>query len=128
MDKKDLHITDHDHAFAIGKTNNIPTSRAGVEAHPECIVDANNIASNISGSGSKHFFTGRIQCSMETRFHHATFVVGTYDRPVEKIKPSIMNYTEKKVTEENYWASLHGHYEWLFKYHFKKDYFIEGSS
>ncbi|EQD45484.1 FAD-dependent pyridine nucleotide-disulfide oxidoreductase, partial [mine drainage metagenome] len=115
VDKLDLHITDHDFAFAIGDTNNIPTSKAGVEAHLEGIVVANNIAMNITGKGTKHLFTGRTQCSMETGFHDATFVVGTYDRPVEKIKPSKINYAEKKVMEHIYWGSLHGHYEWLFK-------------
>jgi sulfide:quinone oxidoreductase len=128
VDKRDLHITDHDYAFAIGDTNNIPTSKAGVEAHLEGIVVANNLTMNVTGEGAKHFFTGRTQCSMETGFHRATFVVGTYDRPVERIKPSVTNYAEKKVMEEIYWASLHGHYEWLFKYHFKKDYFAESPS
>ena len=84
---------------------------------------ANNIAAEITGTEQKIKFTGRTQCSMETGFHKATFVVGTYDRPVEKIEPSTMNYMEKKVMEKIYWGSLHGHYEWLFKYHFKKDYF-----
>ncbi len=60
---------------------------------------------------------------METGFHKATFVVGTLDKPVEKIEPSRMNYLEKKVMEEIYWGSLDMLYEWLSKYHFKEDYF-----
>ncbi len=123
VDKKDLHITTYDNGFAIGDTTNIPISKAGVEAHLEGIVVANNIAAEITGTEQKIKFTGRTQCSMETGFHKATFVVGTYDRPVEKIEPSTMNYMEKKAMEKIYWGSLHGHYEWLFKYHFKKDYF-----
>ena len=125
VDKKDLHITTYDNGFAIGDTTNIPISKAGVEAHLEGIVVANNIVGEITGTEQKYKFTGRTQCSMETGFHKATFVVGTYDRPVEKIEPSTMNYMEKKVMEKIYWGSLHGHYEWLFKYHFKKDYFEE---
>ena len=125
VDKKDLHITTYDNGFAIGDTTNIPISKAGVEAHLGGIVVANNIVGEITGTGQKYKFTGRTQCSMETGFHKATFVVGTYDRPVEKIEPSTMNYMEKKVMEKIYWGSLHGHYEWLFKYHFKKDYFEE---
>ena len=123
VDKKDLHITTYDNGFAIGDTTNIPISKAGVEAHLEGMVVANNITAEITGTEQKIKFTGRTQCSMETGFHKATFVVGTYDRPVEKIEPSTMNYMEKKVMEKIYWGSLHGHYEWLFKYHFKKDYF-----
>ena len=60
---------------------------------------------------------------METGWHQATFVIGTYDTPVQEIKPSMKNYMEKKVMEKIYWSSLGGHYEWLFKYHFKNDYF-----
>ena len=123
VDRKDLHITTYDNAFAIGDTTDIPTSKAGVEAHLEGIVVASNIIGDIHGTGKNYKFTGRTQCSMETGFHKATFVVGTYDKPVEKIEPSRMNYLEKKVMEEIYWGSLRGHYEWLFKYHFKEDYF-----
>ncbi|MCL4323001.1 MAG: NAD(P)/FAD-dependent oxidoreductase [Candidatus Thermoplasmatota archaeon] len=123
VDKKDMHITTYDNGFAIGDTTNIPISKAGVEAHLEGIVVANNITGDINGTGRAYKFTGRTQCSMETGFHKATFVVGTYDRPVEKIQPSTMNYMEKKVMEKIYWSSLHGHYEWLFKHHFKEDYF-----
>lgn len=122
-DKRNLHITYYDYGFAIGDTTNIPISKAGVEAHLEGIVVANNIISEIQGTGKRYKFTGRTQCSMETGFHKATFVVGTYDTPVQKIPPSTFNYMEKKVMEKIYWESLHGQYEWLFKYHFKKDYF-----
>ncbi len=122
-DKRNLHITDYDYGFAIGDTTNIPISKAGVEAHLEGIVVANNIISEIQGTGKRYKFTGRTQCSMETGFHKATFVVGTYDTPVQKIPTSRFNYMEKKVMEKIYWESLHGQYEWLFKYHFKKDYF-----
>ncbi|EQB68340.1 MAG: FAD-dependent pyridine nucleotide-disulfide oxidoreductase, partial [Thermoplasmatales archaeon Gpl] len=78
-DKRNLHITDYDYGFAIGDTTNIPISKAGVEAHLEGIVVANNIISEIQGTGKRYKFTGRTQCSMETGFHKATFVVGTYD-------------------------------------------------
>ncbi len=122
-DKRNLHITDYDYGFAIGDTTNIPISKAGVEAHLEGIVVANNIIAEIKGTEKRYKFTGRTQCSMETGFHKATFVVGTYDTPVQKITPSTFNYMEKKMMEKIYWGSLHGHYEWLFKYHFKKDYF-----
>ncbi|MCL4348015.1 MAG: FAD-dependent oxidoreductase, partial [Candidatus Thermoplasmatota archaeon] len=104
VDKKDLHITTYDNGFAIGDTTNIPISKAGVEAHLEGVVVANNIAAEITGTEQKIKFTGRTQCSMETGFHKATFVVGTYDRPVEKIEPSTMNYMEKKVMEKIYWG------------------------
>ncbi|MCL4350525.1 MAG: NAD(P)/FAD-dependent oxidoreductase [Candidatus Thermoplasmatota archaeon] len=126
-DKKNLHITKYDNAFAIGDTTNIPISKAGVEAHLEGVVVANNIASEIAGTAEKYEFTGRTQCSMVTGYHQATFVIGTYDTPVQEIPPSTKNFMEKKVMEMIYWSSLRGNYEWLFKYHFKNDYFAVGS-
>ncbi len=121
-DKRDLHIKDYDYAFSLGDNTNIPISKAGVEAHLQGIVVAENIASELSGSSERCLFTGRTQCSMETGRHQATFVIGTYERGVDRIKPSTMNYMEKKFMERIYWASLKGGYEWLFKYHFGDDY------
>lgn len=122
-DKYDLHVTDHDYAFAIGDATNLPISKAGVEAHLEAIVVANNIVSEMNGSSDRYEFTGRLQCSMETGFHQATFVVGTYDKPIERIQPSFYNYMQKKLMERIYWASLKGGYEWLFRWHFGEDYY-----
>ena len=64
---------------------------------------------------------------MVTGYHQATFVIGTYNTPVQEIPPSTKNFMEKKVMEMIYWSSLRGNYEWLFKYHFKNDYFAVGS-
>lgn len=122
-DKRDMHIKDYDYAFSIGDNTNIPISKAGVEAHLQAIVVANNIIEDLIGGADKYLFTGRMQCSMETGYHQATFVVGTYDRPVEKKYPSTLNYLEKKFMERIYWASLKGGYEWLFEMHFGNDYY-----
>lgn len=122
-DKQDLHIKDYDYAFAIGDATNIPISKAGVEAHLEAIVVANNMISKIKGYPDNYEFTGRLQCSMETGYHQATFVIGTYDKPIKKIQPSFYNYIQKKLMERIYWASMKGGYEWLFKRHFGEDYY-----
>lgn len=122
-DKIDLHIKNYDYAFAIGDTTNIPISKAGVEAHLQAIVVANNLISEIKGLGDRYAFTGRLQCSMETGYHQATFVIGTYDRPIEKIYPSTYNYIQKKLMERIYWSSLRGGFEWMFKMHFGADYY-----
>lgn len=121
-DKRDMHIKDYDNAFAIGDNTNIPISKAGVEAHLQAIVVANNIVEDLRGGADRYLFTGRMQCSLETGYHKATFVIGTYDRGVEKKFPSTVNYLEKKFMERIYWASLKGGYEWLFKWHFGDDY------
>ncbi|MEM0159112.1 MAG: FAD/NAD(P)-binding oxidoreductase, partial [Thermoplasmataceae archaeon] len=122
-DKWDLHIKDYDYAFAIGDGTNLPISKAGVEAHLEAVVVSGNIINSISGTSDRYLFTGRLQCSMETGYRQATFVIGTYEKPVEKIYPSFKNYMEKKFMERIYWASLVGKYEWLFKWHFGEDYY-----
>lgn len=126
-DKHDLHIGDFDYAFSIGDNTNIPISKAGVEAHLEGITVAENISSELSGTSERYSFTGRTHCSMETGRHQATFVIGTYDRGVDKVFPSTINYIEKKFMARIYWASLQGGYEWLFKYTFGKDYIHEVS-
>ncbi len=122
-DKTDLHIKDYDYAFAVGDATNIPISKAGVEAHLESVVVANNMISEYVGSGERYEFTGRLQCSMETGFHQATFVIGTYEKPVRKIEPSFYNYLQKKFMEQIYWSSLKGGFEWVFKRHFGEDYY-----
>lgn len=122
-DKRDMHIKDYDYAFAIGDNTNIPTSKAGVEAHLQAIAVANNIMEDLRGGIDKYLFTGRTQCSMETGYGKATFVIGTYAKPVEKITPSRMNYIEKRFMERIYWSSLMGGYEWLFRSHFGEDYY-----
>lgn len=122
-DKTDLHIKDYKYAFAVGDATNIPISKAGVEAHLESVVVANNMISEFRGLGERYEFTGRLQCSMETGFHQATFVIGTYEKPVRKIEPSFMNYLQKKFMEQVYWSSLKGGFEWLFKWHFGEDYY-----
>lgn len=122
-DKHDLHVKDYDYAFAIGDATDIPISKAGVEAHLEAIVVANNMISGMRGNLDSYEFTGRLQCSMETGFHQATFVIGTYEKPIRKIQPSFYNYIQKKLMERIYWASLKGGYEWLFKRHFGEDYY-----
>lgn len=122
-DKYDLHVADYENAFAIGDATDLPISKAGVEAHLEAEVVAKNMISQMQGTGERYEFTGRLQCSMETGYHQATFVIGTYDRPIEKIQPSLYNYFQKKLMERIYWASLKGGYEWLFKWHFGEDYY-----
>lgn len=122
-DKYDLHVTGHDYAFAIGDATNLPISKAGVEAHLQAIVVAKNMMAEMQGSSEKYEFTGRLQCSMETGYHQATFVIGTYDKPIERIQPSFYNYLQKRLMERIYWASLKGGYEWLFRHHFGEDYY-----
>ncbi len=122
-DKRDLHINGYDYAFAIGDVTNIAISKAGVEAHLEGIVVANNIISEVKGSHTRYLFTGRTHCSMETGYRQATFVIGTYTRGVKRLKPTMFRYLQKKFMEKIYWASLMGRFERVFKLYFGKDYY-----
>ncbi len=122
-DKRDMHVIGHDDAFAIGDATNIPISKAGVEAHLQGIIVAENMASEMYGTGESFLFTGRTHCSMETGYHQATFVVGTYEKPVKPLIPTTMRYLEKKFMERIYWSSLKGGYERLFKLYFGEDYY-----
>lgn len=122
-DKLDMHVKGYDYAFAIGDATDIPISKSGVEAHLEAVVVSGNMASEMRGISDRYEFTGRLQCSMETGFRQATFVIGTYDKPVRRIRPSFYNYIQKKFMERIYWSSLLGDYEWLFRRHFGEDYY-----
>ena len=121
-DKTDLHISKYENAFAIGDVTNIPISKAGVEAHLEGIVVGENIVSDITGNNVKALFTGRTQCSMETGYGKATFVIGTYTKPVLKLPPSKDKYIMKKMMEAMYWDALMGRTEAIFKAYFGDDY------
>ncbi len=120
--KTDLHISTYENAFAIGDVTNIPISKAGVEAHLEGIVVGENIVSDITGNNVKALFTGRTQCSMETGYGKATFVIGTYTKPVLKLSPSKDKYIMKKMMEAMYWDALMGRTEAIFKAYFGDDY------
>jgi sulfide:quinone oxidoreductase len=121
-DKIDLHISTYENAFAIGDVTNIPISKAGVEAHLQGIVVAENIRNDIVGSGVKALFTGRTQCSMETGYGKATFVIGTYAKPVLRLAPSKDKYLMKKMMEAMYWDAILGRTESIFKAYFGDDY------
>ncbi|MEM0157407.1 MAG: FAD/NAD(P)-binding oxidoreductase [Thermoplasmataceae archaeon] len=121
-DKRDLHISDHSNAFAIGDVTNIPISKAGVEAHLEAEVVVENIANNIENINEKAIFTGRTQCSMETGYEKATFVIGTYSKPVLKLRPTHERYMMKKMMEAMYWEAIKGNMEFVFKPYFGEDY------
>ncbi len=86
------------------------------------IVVAENIRNDIVGSGVKAHFTGRTQCSMETGYGKATFVIGTYTKPVLKLAPSKDKYLMKKMMKAMYWDAILGRTESIFKAYFGEDY------
>ncbi|MDE2003063.1 MAG: NAD(P)/FAD-dependent oxidoreductase [Betaproteobacteria bacterium] len=99
--------------FAIGDVAGImlssigkPLPKAGVFAHNEAEVVANNIALAITGKGAKHSFTGEGECFIETGDRRAAFGSGNfYAEPAPDVKlkePSVMLHVGK-VAYEKYW-------------------------
>ncbi len=113
-DKLTLQINGYDDAFCIGDATNIPTSKSAVTAHLEAKV----VSKRLQGIDVK--FDGRTNCPMETGYRKGTFVIGSYDAPVVKLKPSTANYLMKKGMAMMAWPALKGKMDWLFNYYFSR--------
>ncbi len=72
-------------AYAIGDATNIPTSKAGIEAHLESQVVARRL------SGRAALFDGRTNCPVDLADGRGTFVIGSYTAPVVKRRPDYMS-------------------------------------
>jgi sulfide:quinone oxidoreductase len=125
-DKGTMRIVGYEDAYAIGDATNIPVSKTGVTAHLQAIVAVENIISSIRRSGRLFKYNGRINCPFEMGSGQASFVVGTYEKPVRQIQPSRIRYLMKKMFARFYWRTLSGSWDWLLKAYFGKTYTIEG--
>jgi sulfide:quinone oxidoreductase len=103
-DKHTLQVAGFDSAFAIGDATNIPTSKAGVEAH----LEAQIVAKRLDGADAT--FDGRTHCSMDLGDGRGTFVIGSFDAPVVKLRPNRLYHLMKLMFGWSYWLSLNG---WL---------------
>ena len=124
-DKNTMKITGYENAYAIGDTTNIPVSKTGVTAHLEAIVAANNVVSSIRGTRKLYKYNGRINCPFEMDSGKASFVVGSYEKPVRQIQPSRIRYAMKKAFARFYWRTLSGRWDWLLKAYFGRTYQTE---
>jgi sulfide:quinone oxidoreductase len=104
-DKETLHVKGFNSAFAIGDATNIPTSKAGVEAHLEAQV----VARQLSGRPAK--FDGRTNCPMDLADGRGTFVIGSYTAPVVKMRPSRIYHLMKMMFGWSYWMTLSGWFD-----------------
>jgi sulfide:quinone oxidoreductase len=125
-DKGTMRIVGYEDAYAIGDATNIPVSKTGVTAHLQAIVAVENIISSIRRSGRLFKYNGRINCPFEMGSGQASFVVGTYEKPVRQIQPSRIRYLMKKMFARFYWRTLSGSWDWLLMAYFGKTYTIEG--
>lgn len=104
--------TNYENVFAIGDVTTItlasgkPLPKAGVFAHSEAKVVAENIASEIHGSPINKEYNGHASCFLEIGFGKAGFAEGNfYAEPVPAIelrRPSRM-WRWGKVLFEKYW-------------------------
>lgn len=99
--------------FALGDVTGImlssigkPLPKAGVFAHNEAEVVANNVALAITGKGAEQRFTGEGECFIETGDRRAAFGSGNfYADPAPDVRlkePSVMLHVGK-VAYEKYW-------------------------
>lgn len=112
VDKETLRVKGFDSAFSIGDAANLPTSKAGVGAHLEAQVVARQLA------GRRAIFDGRTNCPMDLGDGRGTFVIGSYDAPVVKIRPSRLNHLMKIMMGWFYWISLSGILDPMFDLYF----------
>ena len=112
-DKLSLRVKGTDTAFAIGDATNLPTSKAGVGAHLEAKVVAKTLA------GIPASFNGRTHCPFDMGYGRGTFVIGSYQAPVRKYRPTRLKHLMKMMFERIYWLSLRGLLEPVFDVYFR---------
>lgn len=113
-----LQVKGQENACAIGDATDIPVSKTGVTAHLEATVAAGNIIFSIKGEGEVHKYTGRINCPLGMGSGTASFVIGTNDKPVKEVQPTVIRYAMKRVFAYLYWRRLSGNWDWLLNTHF----------
>ena len=127
-DKQTMKIVGYENEYAIGDATNIPVSKTGVTAHLEAIVAVKNIVASVGSRKELYKYTGRINCPFEMGSGTASFVVGSYDKPVKEIHPNRLRYLMKKAFASFYWQTLSGNWDWLLNIYFgetcKKEEFI----
>jgi sulfide:quinone oxidoreductase len=111
-DKQTLQVKGFDSVFAIGDGTNIPTSKAGVEAHLEAKVVANRLG------GGTATFDGRTNCPVDLADGRGVFVIGSFTAPVMKYRPSRFSHLMKAMMGRFYWLSLRGIFDPIFDLYF----------
>lgn len=111
-DQRTLRVKGVEDAFAIGDGTNLPTSKAGVGAHLEAKVVADALM------GHPATFAGRTHCPFDVGYGQGTFVIGSYDAPVVKYRPTRLKRLMKMGFEKIYWISLRGTLEPVFTAYF----------
>ncbi|MEM4395267.1 MAG: NAD(P)/FAD-dependent oxidoreductase, partial [Thermoplasmata archaeon] len=112
VDKYVMKIVGFDDAFALGDTNNLPTSKTGVTAHLEAKV----VADMFHGLDSK--FNGRINCPFDMGYGLGTFVIADYEHPVVPYPPDRLKHLMKMMMARIYWMTLRAEIDTIFDLYF----------
>lgn len=118
-DRHTMKVDGYDDVYALGDCTNIPISKSGVVAHLQAGVVAENICSDLIGSGTVSRFSGRINCPLEVGGGRAIFVSATYARQPRKMQPSRIRYLMKRGFSRMYWTMLSGFWEPFFNIYFR---------
>lgn len=111
VDKKTLK-TKYDKVFAIGDViaatvaSGKPRPKAGVFAHYEAVVVAENIVRELQGLPADKKYDGRATCFLETGFGKAGFASGNFynePAPAVNMKPPARMWHWGKILFEKYW-------------------------
>jgi sulfide:quinone oxidoreductase len=108
--------TKHTNVYAIGDVTSVPTvsgfvpflPKAGVFAHGQADIVANNISVEIKGRGKAKAWDGGGACFLMTGGAQAAFVKGTWfstPRPVVSFSPPSRTSYMQRVLFEKYWMS-----------------------
>jgi len=117
-DKNSMKIIGYDNAYAVGDATDIPVSKTGVTAHLEATVAVDNIIASLRGEHILYKYNGRINCPFDMGGGKASFVIGSYDKPVKEIQPSRWRYALKEAFSSFYWRTLSGNWDWLLDMYF----------
>ena len=112
-DKQTLQVKGFENVYAIGDATNIPTSKAGVEAHLEAQVVAKRLC------GIPATFDGRTNCPLDLADGRGIFVIGSFDAPVQKYRPNRIYHFMKTLFGWFYWVSLGGIFDPIFDIYFR---------
>ncbi len=112
-DPATLQVKGFEDAYAIGDATNIPTSKAGIEAHLESQVVSRRL------SGRAALFDGRTNCPVDLADGRGTFVIGSYTAPVVKRHPDYMSRLTKLMMGKFYWLTLRGLLDPIMDLYFK---------
>ncbi len=104
-DRYTLKVKGHDDAYAMGDATDLPISKSGAAAHYEAKVIANNIASEIKGTGNLEKYNGKVICLFDAG-NKAIYLNFDYDHPPKPVRPRWAYRLLKLAFNKFYWITV----------------------